>query len=329
MQPIKIRVTKGNFAESIHYAIACVSDSSGRIIQQWGNINKKIFPRSAIKPLQVISLIESGAYEYLKLAPVHLAIAAASHNGEPQHTKIVKKWMDKLGLSVKDLQCGIHPPLRKENADEILKKQRKLTPIYNNCSGKHLGMLSTTLYLEKSKKTYLAVNHPVQKMVIKIIEEMSNTKIKNVPKGIDGCGLPQYAIPLRCLSQAMAKFADPKNLSVKRQEAISKIKESIQANPYLIAGKERFDTDCLLATNGQIISKVGAEGVLMTAVLNRDIGIAIKILDGNNRAVPAALHKIFEHLKILRKHEKKQLKKWFIKPIYNHAKKYTGKIESA
>lgn len=286
---LRIQIIRGNNVESEHLVDAVVANSSGIIIKRWGDIERVCYPRSSIKSIQAISLVESGAIEKFDLNDKHLAVACASHNGESEHTNLVQSWLARMGLSESHLRCGVHAPYDEQTFKELIGKKVEFSQLHNNCSGKHAGILASALLMNEDINTYLQKDHPIQRKIKSTFEELSSYTIPDNDWAIDGCGIPTYLSPLKSLAIAMARLGTPFSLSSERSYACEKITSAIVKEPYYVAGRDRFCTDTMFAAEQKLVVKVGAEGVFAGSYLNSDIGIALKVRDGAERAAESAM----------------------------------------
>ena len=190
-----IEVTRGDFVESRHQVIAIISDAKGKRHTQWGDADQLVFPRSTAKPLQALPLMLSGAAQDLKLSQQQLAMACSSHNGEVQHSHVVSSWLEQLGMSSEQLECGSHWPLYQPATVALSQSGVQACSVHNNCSGKHCGFLSFAHHQGIDPKGYIDHQHPVQQAVNDAMGRMMDLKISDHPMGIDGCSIPTYALP--------------------------------------------------------------------------------------------------------------------------------------
>lgn len=290
--PILIDVSRGDMIESRHRGRYVVIDADGGIVARGGDIEAPIFPRSAIKFLQGLPLVESGAADRLALSAPELAIACASHGGEQRHVDTVRGWLARAGLSGSDLECGAHMPSTASAAEILIREGRKPDALHNNCSGKHAGMVSTCQHLGDAIRGYIAPDHPQQRRVVAVFEAMLGLELAHAPRGVDGCGLPQIAIPLRALALGIARFGAPDKLAPVRAAACRRLGAAILAEPFMLAGTGRFCTRAIEACAGKAIIKTGAEGVYVAAIPAKGIGIALKIDDGAARAAEVAMGRL-------------------------------------
>ncbi|WP_207455933.1 asparaginase [Azospirillum sp. SYSU D00513] len=287
--PILVEVTRGGMVESVHRGRACIVDAGGRVLARWGDIESPVYPRSAIKSLQAIPLVETGALDAFGLGDAELALACSSHNGETAHTSLAESWLARVGLSVADYECGEQVPYDPGTAEDMVRAGEAPTAFHNNCSGKHAGFLTTARHKGEPTKGYVRRDHPVQQRILGVMEQMTGTDLSNAPWGIDGCSIPTFGIPLGNIALAMARIADPSDLPDARAEAVTRIAKAWAAHPYLIGGRDTFDTAMMEAADGLVLTKVGAEGVGCALLPGQGIGIALKIEDGTSRAREVAM----------------------------------------
>ena len=188
--PILIEVTRGGMVESIHRGICVISDSTGSIYKSWGDHERPIYPRSAIKPLQAIPVVASGAAAALKMSSAELALCCASHSGERVHTEKVASWLKRLGLDATNLECGPQMPSDQETAEKLIQSGKNPLSLHNNCSGKHAGMLSTAIHNKQPTLGYTKADHPVQSDLIRLMSSLGNLDLSKTARGLDGCGIP-------------------------------------------------------------------------------------------------------------------------------------------
>jgi L-asparaginase II len=303
-----VEVTRNNTVESRHFGSAVVSDYKGNIVESWGDIDGLVFPRSTLKPMLAIQLVESGACDAYALNDAELSLACSSHQGEPIHQQLVASWLNRLGLTEDHLACGAVLPEDTESAHKLLASGQQGCRIHHNCSGKHAGFLTTALHLKLPLENYHVIDHPLQQLSLDILSDLAGVDLKKYPMGIDGCGLPAPTMPLQRLGYAMARFANPEELSDTRAKAIYQLHTAIKNEPIYIAGHGTMVSELNEATQGRVLAKTGAEGVITAALPEKGLGIALKITDGSNRARSVGLLTILDHLGFLSAEEKNQLK---------------------
>jgi L-asparaginase II len=324
-----VEVTRNGAVESRHFGAAVVCDFKGNVVQSWGDIEGLVFPRSALKPMLAIQLVESGACEQYALSDAELSLACSSHQGEKMHQDLVASWLDRLGLTEDYLACGAVLPEHTESAHQLLATGQQGCRIHHNCSGKHTGFLTTALHLGIALENYHLVEHPLQQLSLDILSDLADIDLKQYPMGIDGCGLPAPTMPLRRLGFATARFANPVDLSNNRAQAIYRLHEAITNEPLYIAGHGSVVSELNEVTKGAVLAKTGAEGIVTAALPGRGLGIAVKIVDGGNRARSVALLAILDHMNALSDDEKHKLQPHMSPAIVNSRGLAVGEIRPA
>lgn len=285
--PVLVELTRSDRVESVHRGAIAVCDASGALRFAAGDVDATVYPRSSLKPVQAIPLIESGAAAMFGLGSEEIALACASHSGELQHTARVAAWQAKIGCSVADLACGPHRPMYEGTANEMIVRGEKWTALHNNCSGKHTGFMSVARALGAPVAQYEKPEHPVQRQVEETFSQLARIP-RPLPYGIDGCTVPNFAVPLRALARAMAQIADPQHLPPGRAEACGAIFAAMTRHPELVGGTGRACT-LLMRQSPALAVKMGAEGVFVAILPALGLGVALKIDDGGGRAAETAV----------------------------------------
>lgn len=324
-----VEVTRNGTVESRHFGAAVVCDFEGRVVESWGNIERLVFPRSALKPMLAIQLIESGASDHYSLSDAELSLACSSHQGELIHQELVESWLSRLGLTEDHLACGPVLPEDTERAHQLLASGQQGCRIHHNCSGKHTGFLTTALHLNLPLDNYHLLEHPLQQLSMDILSDLAGVDLKQYPMGIDGCGLPAPTMPLIQLGRAMARFAKPVGLSVTRTQAIYRLHQAITNEPLYVAGHGTVVTELNDVTKGAVLAKTGAEGILTAALPALGLGIALKIADGSARARSVALLAILDRLDVLSDEDKHKLASHITPTIVNSRGLIVGEIRPA
>lgn len=325
--PIAVVVRRGERIESEHRVAYAVAASDGRLLHVAGEVDRSIFPRSAIKPLQAIPLLESGAAERFAVSDRELALACASHSGEPEHVRLVQEWLARLGLDPSALECGAHPPLHGASAECLVARGRSPERVHNNCSGKHAGMITLARHLDVSVAGYSRADHPVQRRVADVLRAMTGLA-ELAPPAVDGCGIPTFPVPLGSLAIAMARFAHPADLPTARAQACAKLQAAMRAYPHLVAGTDRPCTEIMTAAP-QVLVKAGAEGVYAAWLPGRRLGVVLKVADGAGRAASVALLALLQALHALDASASAALAHRLRPELRNHAGEMVGRIEPA
>ncbi len=326
--PPLVEVTRGPIVESRHRATFAVVDAHGGVVRSLGDLEHPVYPRSAIKPLQALPLLESGAAEAFGLSDAEISLACASHDGEAVHVEAVEAWLTRLGLTVGDLECGIHLPYDLASMKALLAGGGEPTAAHNNCSGKHSGFLTLAKHLKAPTRGYIKLQHAVQQRILGTLEAMSGLELGRAPIGIDGCGIPTVAIPLGNLALAMARFADPHHEPEERQAACRRILQAVARAPVMIAGTNRFCTKIIEVTGERALVKTGAEGVYCAALPELGLGVALKVEDGAGRAAEVLMGRILVALGVLSEAEQERLAPWLQPPILNRAGLRVGEIRA-
>ncbi|GAB6855548.1 asparaginase [Asaia astilbis] len=282
-------VTRGGRVESLHHGRIALMDDTGRVVRAHGAIDKPVFPRSTVKALLALPLVETGAADRLGLTDAELALACASHGGEILHAETAASMLAKAGQTVTCLECGAHWPTYDAAAHELAASGARPTPLHNNCSGKHAGLICLSIDQSLDPKGYINPEHEAQRQVTAALAMATSAAHDENNRGLDGCSMPTYAIPLSALATGFARFGTGKNFSPDHASAASRLRSAVASEPFLVAGSGRFDTTLMAHFGNRIFCKMGAEGVMVASVPELGLGIAIKTDDGANRAAEVAL----------------------------------------
>ena len=326
--PVLVEVTRGPLVESRHRGAVVVVDAAGTRVRAWGDVERPVYPRSANKPLQAMALLETGAAERWHASDAEVALACASHYGEPRHTEAVAAWLARCGLGADDLECGVHMPYHAASAEALIRAGRAPTPLHNNCSGKHTGFLATAAHLGEPTRGYIGVEHPVQQRVGRTVAELCGLDVARLPFGIDGCGIPTYALPLDALARGMAQLADPGGLARARAAAARHIVRAVTANPMMIGGTDSLASRVTAALDGVAIAKSGAEGVYTAVLPTVGWGVALKIDDGTPRAAERALVVVLARLGVLDDAQRARLDAVLAPDLLNRAGRAIGALRA-
>jgi L-asparaginase II len=294
--PVLIELTRGAQVESRHTGSLAIVRPNGEIVVAMGDVKRPVFSRSAIKSLQALPLIETGAADRFALGPAEIALACASHSGTPRHVATARGMLEKAGLTHAALGCGAHDPGDEAAARAMLRRDETPTALVNNCSGKHSGMVSTAVHMGEPVDGYLRHDHPVQVRIARSVAEMTGADLGEDVRGIDGCSAPNWAIPLTGLAQAFARYVTGDRLAPDRKAAARRVQEACWAAPEMVSGPGRLDTLAMTALPGKIFLKTGAEGVYCGAFPATGLGFALKIDDGAKRASHAVAAALLQHV---------------------------------
>ena len=330
MNPVLVEVTRGTTVESQHRGAFCVMDQNKNIVLQQGDIEQAVFPRSSIKSIQALSLLESGAADAFGFSDEEIALAVSSHNGEVQHTAVAKSMLSKTGLTKDQLQCGSHWPMNEEISRILAMEGETPNTLHNNCSGKHSGFLAYLKHEKINPTQYGAQDHPLQKNIRKNLEEVCEVDLENAPVGIDGCAIPTWAIPLKSLAWGFARLCKPEDhFNETRTNAIKRITESVFKYPYMIAGKDRYDSRLMAAFPNRAFVKVGAEGVFCGFIPEKGYGFAVKCDDGSFRGAEIILSALLNDLGVISEQdfEKADVSDLYKTPLKNRNGTVVGYIQ--
>jgi L-asparaginase II len=291
-----VELWRGGLLESTHRGHAVIAHASGDVLGSWGDGARVIFPRSSSKMYQALPLVETGAADAARLTPAHLAFACASHEGAALHVNMAKDWVEGLGLGESDLRCGAHDPYDKPERNMLVKTDASPCQFHNNCSGKHSGFLTTVQHLRAGPE-YTEIDHPLQIAVREAFEDVTGEV--SAGWGIDGCSAPNFACSVTALARGMARFAGASDGGDTRQRAMARLTRAMASHPMLVAGQGRACTELMQAMEGRVAVKTGAEAVYVAIIPEKQIGIAIKIEDGNSRASEAVLVALLVKLGVL------------------------------
>jgi L-asparaginase II len=282
--PVLVEVVRGGVVESRHRGAVAVVDGDGALVHAVGDVDRPVFPRSAVKAIQALPLLESGAADAFGFGEKEIALACASHSGEPQHTALAAAMLAKAGLDERACECGAHWPSGQEATLALARGGGAPSQLHNNCSGKHAGFLCTCVHQGIDHHGYVAHGHPLQEMVRQALEDLTGAAHESQMCGTDGCSIPTYAVPIRNLALGFARMATATGLAPARAQAARRILTACMAEPFHVAGTGRADTAMMEAGRGRIFTKTGAEGVFCAAIPELGLGIALKCDDGATRA---------------------------------------------
>src|SRR5919204_1382289 len=285
-----VLVERGGVEEAVHLGHVAVADAAGRLRAELGDPTHLTYYRSCAKPFQAIACLRSGLVGRFDLGPGQIAIMAASHNGEPRHVDAVRDLLARTGVPESALQCGAHWPYYEPAASIARRQMEAPIAVFNNCSGKHAGMLAAAKALGESLESYLDPRHPVQQRVRAAVKEFSQVDDDANRWGVDGCSAPNPAVPLAAIARSFASLVTSTDAHARA------VVEAMTGNPYLVGGTDRFDTRLMEVTNGRLLAKGGAAGAHCTADRSSGSGLAVKLASGDGTwtavAVMAALKRL-------------------------------------
>jgi L-asparaginase II len=329
IDPIVVEVVRGGLVESRHRGAIAVVDAAGSEVFAAGDVAKSVFPRSAVKPLQALPLVESGAAEKFALSDEELALCCASHSGEPAHARGVERILAKAGFDASALACGTHWPASQSAAMALARAGATPSALHNNCSGKHAGFLCVARAMAVDPAGYWQPGHPVQQRVHAILEDLTEVALPPDCRAVDGCSVPTWVVPLENLALAFAKFGSGRGLAPARAAAAARLFEACVREPWYVAGSGRFCTEIMQLLGAQALVKTGAEGVMCAAVPALALGVAIKCDDGASRAAEALMAAMLARLLTLDDQQRAALARFAQPKIRNWNDIETGELRIA
>ncbi|KPU44359.1 L-asparaginase II [Oxobacter pfennigii] len=327
MSEILLHGTRGNKVENIHRGDIVIVDYKKNIIAYLGDPNKRTFMRSCAKPIQALSVIESGAASSYDISQKELALMCASHYAEQFHVDTIASILKKLGLQEENLLCGPTYSINEKVSEALIKTGNSKRRIYNNCSGKHAGMLAISKLKGYELSTYNELEHPLQQMMLKSISEVCEVDKEDIGIGIDGCGVPVVEIPLYNMALSFAKLAHSSIFDTVRRNAVDSVVGAMLEYPEMIAGTDGFCTELIKHTHGKMIGKLGADSVYCIGILEHGIGIAVKIEDGNMRVLSCAVMEVLNQLGYINAQEEMALKSFHMIDIINSLNQKVGEVQ--
>jgi L-asparaginase II len=312
--PVLVEVTRGTRVESEHRGAVAVADADGTLLMSIGDIDTPRFPRSAVKAMQALVLIESGAADKYGFGDTEIALACASHGGEPEHVATAARMLAKAGLDATCLECGAHWPLNETARMALARSGGAPSALHNNCSGKHAGFLCAAVTQGDETRGYVGIDHPIQQEIKATLSDITRHRLAAKDAATDGCAIPTYAIPLRALALGFARFGCGQGLAPGRMKSASRVLAACAAKPWFTAGTDRFDTEVMEHFGKRIYVKTGAEGVYCGAIPELGLGIALKCDDGATRASEVAMANVLAQI-LKSDADARALKRWTTKPV--------------
>jgi len=288
-----IRTTRGGFPECVHIGSVAVVDAQGALIAGVGDAHGLNFTRSALKPLQALGFVQDGGMDRFGFDSQMLALMCASHGGEAMHVAVVQRMLERIGAKESDLRCGCHPPSYYTHTSTSPPPGARFSQLHHNCSGKHAGFLAFCRLHGQPFAGYLDPDSPLQQRVRANVERFAGER--DLPMGIDGCSAPNFAMPLSSLAHTFCRLA------LGETPELAALAYAMTRHPDLVSGTARGDLMLMRAGGGDWVSKVGADGVQAIGVRSRGIGVAIRVADGNRRALHVATLSVLQQLGLIDK----------------------------
>ncbi len=320
--PVLAEILRGTTVESQHRGAFAVVNGAGLILRADGDIQKSVFPRSAVKAFQCVPVITSGAADAFDLNDEEIALCCASHSGEAEHLRVAASILRKAGVAEDDYECGAHWPERMDDRAALVRTGQGPRAIHNNCSGKHAGMLALAKQVGAPLQAYVKTDHPVQKAIAKVLDHYCDVDTAHAPSGIDGCSVPTWALPLENVARGFARLFAPGD------DVGARIARSVRAHPFMVAGTGKFDTRIMQAVP-RLFIKVGAEGVYCGAVPHAGLGFALKVDDGAVRGAEVAIARVLADMDCWSAEERNILSNFTHSEMRNWRKLEVGQSRSS
>jgi L-asparaginase II len=323
-----VEVIRGGLVESIHYGEVAVCDATGGLRAWAGDPGRVVYWRSSAKPIQALSVVQSGAADQFGFTADELAICCGSHFGSAAHVATVLSILAKLGLEESALQCGTHEPVDTAERNRLIRAGLAPTPAHNNCSGKHAGMLATTMAVEADVSRYLEPSEPAQQMILRNMSVLSAVAPHGILLGTDGCGAPIHGMSLQAMATAFARFMRPDEVPADVRVAAGRCVAAMAAAPVMVNGEGTFTSDLLEVAAARVTLKGGAEGLFVVG-LDDGRGVAIRTVDGSHRGHGAAVLRVLRLLGALEPDMAEALAKYECETLRNCRGEAVGEIRAA
>ena len=320
---LDVAVTRGEGTESEHRVHAAIVGEGDELLGAARDPDAFTYWRSCAKPFQIIPFLSSGGLDALGWGDEQLAVSCASHGGEPEHVAIVERMLRDLGLEEGDLACGPHEPSSQRGAKIVRESGGRPTRVHNNCSGKHSAMLAMAHQKGWPTRGYERREHNVQRTILHEISLWTGVPCGKITQAVDGCGVVVFGMTLERMARAYSRFAVA---AARGEEYPQRVVNAMSKHPFLVGGTDRFDSALISETKGQVVSKVGAEGVHCALLPDRGIGIAIKVEDGAQRAQVPALLRLLQEIDALPDPLPPKLDEWSRKAVKNTRGECVGQI---
>ncbi|KGF70785.1 asparaginase [Hoeflea sp. BAL378] len=327
--PVLVEVTRGPMVESRHRGMAVVIDGDGKVVMSLGEVATPVFPRSAVKSMQALPLVETGAADRYGFGDRELALSCASHSGEPEHMRLALDMVSRAGLSEADFECGRHWSSEQAVLIAQARAGDKPNQLGNNCSGKHAGFLCLSCHAGVDHHGYVGYDHFVQASVRDAMADLTGASLGHDNCGTDGCSIPTYAAPLDKIALGFARMASGAGLGTERAKAAKRLMAACMAEPFYVAGTGRACTALMSLAPGRIFAKTGAEGVFCAAIPEKGYGIALKCEDGSTRGAEAMIGAVLAKLFSDDEELSARLAQWSNKTMKNWNGIEVGRIRPA
>jgi L-asparaginase II len=323
-----VGVLRGGLIESVHRVALCALNARRETLLSVGNTGAMVYLRSAAKPFIAAAAVRAGVVARFGLGLRELSVMCGSHAGEPFHVVAVRSILHRIGLDEGALQCGADLPYNVEARAALEAAGVAASPIYHNCSGKHAGILALCAILGADASTYVDPSNPAQRYILEFCAQLSDQRAEDLPLGIDGCGIPAYATPLRNVAIAYTRFATLHDVDDDTAAALRLVRDAMLAFPEYMSGTGEFDASLIRAGGRELVCKGGAEGIHATALIERGAALVIKVLDGNERARPSAALEGLSAIGSLSQTARSTLRRFVHATLRNRAGSDVGEIRT-
>ncbi|HEV3156618.1 MAG TPA: asparaginase [Candidatus Baltobacteraceae bacterium] len=322
-----VDVLRGELVESVHNVAVCASDPHGRSLFELGDVDIPVYLRSSAKPFIAAAIVSAGVVEVFGLDAREIAVISATHSGESEHIDAVRSILQKAGIAESALACGADQPGNAAVARRLVERGEPAGVLYNNCSGKHAGILALSKLLGVDPAGYLDRHHPAQVHILAFCARVMGVAIESLHLGIDGCGIPVIAVSLRRAARAFARFATLEDVTETDAQALLTVRQAVVAEPFYLAGSGCFDTALIEATRGRVVGKGGVEGTHASALIERGCGLVLKVIDGNKRATPPVVIAFLKTLQALDPEAERFLAEFAEPLVRNVAGRIVGRVQ--
>lgn len=325
--PILVEAWRGETLESFHRGVICIVAEDNQVLYSKGDIHQECFPRSAMKFLQHIPMLESGAAEKYQFTMAEIAIMCGSHNAELEHVNTVNSILAKIGLDRHALQCGAHYPLLSKDFIPMYAQAIPPSDLHNNCSGKHAGFLALCVFNNWDISSYLLPSHPLQVLIKATCAELYETDTEHMHCAFDGCSAPIYNVSVYHQAIGYKNLICNEKYNDSRRKACQTIIEAVSQFPQMVAGTDRYCTDMMRICASEVIGKTGAEGIFCMGFKNKRWGVCIKIDDGKMLPQYNIAQALIQASKLYELEDLKPLEKYLHDDIKNWNQLSTGKLQ--
>ncbi|MEK3889344.1 asparaginase [Bacillus sp. FSL K6-3431] len=322
-----IAENRNGIVENIHHGLICGVNDQLQPIYHVGNEDQYVYFRSAAKPIQAIPLFLTKIISKYNLTDEEAALFTASQRGESYHISGLESLLKKLPVKEEELFCAAALPLNEGPKEEMLRNNKVKRRLYHNCAGKHLGFLTVCHELGYPKEGYWELDHPLQQHIIEVLSMLAEVPVSKIKTGIDGCGVPVFAIPLKNMAITYLKLACPDLIADEQiKQAVIKMSQIMNDHSNIVASED-FICSILLKDNN-IIAKGGAQGVYCFGLKKERIAFALKVLSGSEAVWPNVIASILEQIDYSNKQTIEAIKALRPAVVKNDAGVVVGEIET-